>query len=336
MNFLLGEMTFLKYFIPLVEEGNKRGIKSKMFCWPTNKYNCVLKNFEELKRLAKTYSFQVHDVKEISQHEGIVFCTEGVGSKFVDEKKHTVFSIPYGTDYVVMYKDYIDKIDYSIFPSEEYAIHGKTMSDKNLYLGSPKYQIDLDEDFICQKYGLNRDSKKAIIIYPDAKYYPAKVDLKFLYSALKSEGYEIIVKTRGKNPIGKKEHQGDYYLLDSSWYPHTAMEIIKVVDLVVTHETSSAIKEAVFFRKPFLDMDIKLINKERPVVRDVFRFFYDYNFHRPVTKDESIEEIRSLIRELENENYDDEFEEAIEKYLKKDDNVCSEIIDTAFKLEKNR
>ena len=83
-------------------------------------------------------------------------------------------------------------------------------------------------------------------------------------------------------------------------------------------------------------MDIKLIHKQRPVVRKVFKFFYDYDFHRPVPKDASTEHIRNLIRELEKGDYEKQFDDAKNRYLKKDDSVCRQIIDTAFKLEKNK
>jgi len=232
-----------------------------------------------------------------------------------------------------MFHDYIDNIDYSIFPSKEYAVYGKTLSDKNLYLGSPKYSIELDADSICKKYGLKKEAKKAIMIYPDARYYPAKVNLDFLYTALKEEGYEIIVKTRGKNPIHNKQYRGDHYFLDESWHPHTSMELMKIVDLVVTHESSSAIKEAVFFNKPFLDMDVHLINKHRPIVRDVFRFFYDYDFYKKISGDMSIDDIRKAISDLKQKNYDEQFADATKKYLVKNDNVCQNIIKTAYELD---
>ena len=329
-------MTFLKYFIPLIEEGNKMGIKSSLFSWDINKCNSISHNLKEFNKLLETYNFNFYDIEEIRKHHGPIFCIEGVGSKYPDKEKQTIFSLPYGTDYVMMYPDYIDNIDYSIFPSEEYAVCGRTLSDKNLYLGSPKYSMEFDEDAICEKYGLKKEAKKAIIIYPDARYYPAKVNLDFLYTALKKEGYEIIVKTRGKNPIHNKEYRGDHYFLDKSWYPHTSMELMKVVDLVVTHESSSAIKEAIFFNKPFLDMDVKLINKHRPIVRDVFRFFYDYDFYKEISGDMSVDDIRKAIGALKQENYDEQFADAIKKYLVKNDNVCQNIINTAYELDRKK
>ncbi len=332
MNFLLGEMTHLKYFLPLIAEGNKRGLKSRIFCWRSNKYNCISRNSHMFEDLSKAYNFEIHVAQDVSKYVGPVFCIEGLGVEHIDKDSQTIFSFPYGTDYVMLFDRYIEEIDYSIFPSEEYAIYGKTVSDKNLYLGSPKYELKLDKEEICVKYNLERDSKKAILIYPDARYYPAKIDLNHVYSALKEQGYQIMVKTRGKNPIGQEKYRGDLYFLDKSWHPHTSLELIKVADLVVTHESSSAIKEAVFLKKPMLDMDVELKAKNRPIVRDVFRFFYDYDFHRRVTGDMSPTEIEILIKELEGKDYDSQFDDAIGKYLVKE-NACSNIIDTAYKLD---
>ena len=39
-NFLLREMTHLRYFIPIVEEGNARGVKSNFYITHSGKYNC--------------------------------------------------------------------------------------------------------------------------------------------------------------------------------------------------------------------------------------------------------------------------------------------------------
>ena len=47
MNFILTEMTFLRYFIPLIIEANSRNIDCKVFIHPNNKYNNPLK-YEDL------------------------------------------------------------------------------------------------------------------------------------------------------------------------------------------------------------------------------------------------------------------------------------------------
>jgi len=64
MNFIIPEMTFLKYFIPLIEEGNKMGIKSSLFSWNINKYNSISNNVKEFNKLLEAYNFNFYGIEE--------------------------------------------------------------------------------------------------------------------------------------------------------------------------------------------------------------------------------------------------------------------------------
>jgi len=64
MNFIASELTFLKFFIPIIEEGNRRGIKSKVFVSRSGKYSCPLlqKNSDQLKKIYEQFCFETEEL----------------------------------------------------------------------------------------------------------------------------------------------------------------------------------------------------------------------------------------------------------------------------------
>ena len=152
MNFVLFEMTFLRYFLPLIIEGNKTNIKSSVYiCKPhmNIKYNSPSKHLSSLNDLAKEYDFDVYDIDEIVNNDSPNILIEGVG---VDHVKNgqPIYSITYMVDYKHLYDKYIDKVDYVIFPSKYYAEYYNKMSNKNLYLGSPKYDVVIHKNKVLE------------------------------------------------------------------------------------------------------------------------------------------------------------------------------------------
>jgi len=164
MNFVLTEMTFLRYFMPLTIEGNKRNIKSHYFYSPSTKYTSPTKNLKTLEQLSVEHDFGLHEMKNIKDHEGLCFMVEGGGIDNLSSK-HDRVSLTYMTDFRILYPSYIDKVDKVIMPSEYFAEYYDAKSSKNLYLGSPKYDIDLDSDEIKTKYGITSD-KNVLVIFP--------------------------------------------------------------------------------------------------------------------------------------------------------------------------
>ena len=67
MNFLALEMTFLRYFLPLIICGNKRNVKSTVLIQQNNKYNCPVRNAKHLKYLSDKYSFDVRYASEANK-----------------------------------------------------------------------------------------------------------------------------------------------------------------------------------------------------------------------------------------------------------------------------
>ena len=347
INFLISEMTFLRLFMPLVIEGNRRGIKSNFFYFgASGKYNCVSnpRNKPILIEILEKHNASAFPVEVIpflqEQKPNFArspfFCVCGVGLNHAPPGSK-IFSMTYGSDFINMYDRYIDKVDHVIFPGKDFAISTGKMSDKNLYLGSPKFGTFYDKDEVCEKYKLSRDNKKALIIFPDYGKYPPKIELLDVYEALTQLNYEIIVKSRGKNPVHAKG-RGDYYFEDPSWFPHTTLELIEISDIVVTHAASATLKEIINLRKPFLDLDVtfkKQAGKNpRPTIRDNFSFLYEYDFYRNISEDMSVEDVKKEILALESADLEAQFDLAIQNHFCKREAICGNILQKAFELTK--
>ena len=67
MNFLLTEMTFLRYFVPLIVRGNSMGIRSRVFVGSSSKYNCPRRdsNIRDLVSLSHLHCFALHEIEEV-------------------------------------------------------------------------------------------------------------------------------------------------------------------------------------------------------------------------------------------------------------------------------
>ena len=331
MNFVINQMSSLKYFIPLVVEGNKREIRSKFFLKPSNKYNCVYQHIEQLKKFSKEYNFDIHEMKDLENNPiGPTFFTEDhclYENSSIENKKYVVTTMD---DFAIFYNNpdddvrpgiYINYCDHVIMPGTYLPNLYETLSPKNLYLGSPKYDVALDEKEIKKKYELS-DNKKALVIFPRTRDVQ-KINLFLIYRILSEMGFEILVKSRGKDPVYWEELRGNRYFLDESWYPHTTMELIKASDLIVNFG-STTIKECVLLRKPLIDFYIKPF--ERPM-GDLFNMDYCRNLNPIVDVGEVVEAITYLMTT----DLSKSFDEAIEKYLFQPGNVSKKILDEVFK-----
>jgi len=252
MNFFVSEMTFLRYFIPLIQEGNERGVRSTVYWEPSQKYSCPLRHFENLESLAKDFNFNIQRINGKVKTNQITFLIEAVGHQHFDGKK---ISLTYMSDFRVSYNDYIKKIDYCIFPNKMFLEKFKLPnSPKNLFLGSPKYDVNLDKNTILKKYNLP-DKKKCLILFPRHRDQ-RNIDLIRIIEELKNLDFEVCMKARGKEPCPKSISDKVRYFEDESWHPHTSMELISVSDLIINTD-STGTKECVMLRKPVLNFKIK-------------------------------------------------------------------------------
>ena len=252
--FLLSEATFLRYFMPIAIEAQKRSIVTHFFVEANNKYNNPKSTeaFRQISELAERHEIILHEMSELSAYKGIVFIIEGVGIDHTTAD-HEVYSITYMTDFALKWDHYIDRVKGVIMPSKFFAHHHGRISDKNLFLGSPKYDVELDGASIKKRYDLD-DTKKALIIFPRRRDMKT-IDLNRIYQDLRNAGYQLLVKTRGKDPVGQSL-QGDRYFQDESWFPHTTMELITISDIVINFG-STAIKECVMLRTPIINFKVK-------------------------------------------------------------------------------
>ena len=301
-------MTFLRYFIPLTIEANKKNIKSRYFIHHSHKYNCpfLKNNYSILKRYSQLYDFQILDASLACQHDGIFFMIEGGGIEYLNEK-HKKISLTYMVDFVPSYNKYIDKADHVVFPSKFIAEYYGILSDKNLYLGSPKYDIQHNKQEILKKYNIQQDKKLALVVFP-RKRDLNKANLDKIYSYLKDAGYTILVKTRGKDPVEKKYH-GDYYFVDYSWFPHDTLELLYISDVLINFG-STAIKEAALMNTPVIDFNIKPAD----VLRG-FDFLYKHNFCSVLQPDVSCEKFCLELNNLLSLNLENEYDIIREKYF---------------------
>ena len=105
MNFLLSEMTYLKYFIPLIIEGNKRGIESTLYICPCHRINGASKDHhrKQIEILSKKYLFNIKDIgiiNKIEEKAGLTFMVEGQGVKYLSELKRCIkVSLSYMSDF---------------------------------------------------------------------------------------------------------------------------------------------------------------------------------------------------------------------------------------------
>ena len=98
MNFILSEMTFLRYYMPLIIEAKNRGIRSRVFVGRNNKYNNPRAFVDYIGDLSRVHKFEILDLDEAHKYAGIVFLVEGVEHNKVDNSKTRIVSLTYMTD----------------------------------------------------------------------------------------------------------------------------------------------------------------------------------------------------------------------------------------------
>ena len=325
MNFILDQMTCLKYFIPLITEGNSRGIDSKVFWRPSRKYNCPSIHIQALNNLSKQFKFQVFQAQEFPRDsEDLCFLVEGRGAELAPKcKKIVLTSMVDFRGEGGLYDQCIDKVDHYIFPNKSWVtlmpenIGNKATSppgvankpklfdkDKNLFLGSPKYDLQLDKKEIIKRYNLS-DKKKCFIFYP-RKRDLEKIDINKVLEVLKKLNYEILIKYRAKENCPLQSNDTIRIFKDESWHPHTSLELIYVSDLVINTD-STGIKESVLFRKPVLNFKIKPFE-------NWLNFLYNEKFHSELTLPINYDLIEQKINKLLKVKQED-FQETIDKFL---------------------
>lgn len=326
MNFILRECTHLRYYMPLIIEGNKHNIKSVLYIGFKGKYNCPSKYMGYIQELSKKYNIELRKVEDLKNNNDIVFCVEGNGLEFVSQKSKKIVLLSQ-SDFrdKNKYPKYIHKVDYVIFPSKKFAEYYGTLSNKNLYLGSPKYDIKLDRDKILQKYNLPQQ-KKALVIFPRIRCLKnCGHIIKKVYKTLEDMGYLVLLKTRGKTLV-PKEYQIEKYFIDNSWFPHTTMELIEISDIVIGFN-STGIEEILMGRKPLLNYDVEI---EYGIQERGLGFLYNYGY----CIDNNLQSlnIKEDIEYLINADLEKDYDKAIEECMFDSKNVSYNILKAVGKI----
>jgi hypothetical protein len=284
MNFILSRKNYLPYYLPLIIEGNKLNLKSTIYFRNNiKKFVNPYENIDEFNILSKQYNFDIKPLDEIKNVIGNIFVVEGdiVGTKGVKEncflyqknENQKIISLVCNYEFAMFYNQYISLVDYVIFPTKYYAEKYKTLSSKNLYLGSPKYSLEVKNTH----FNLPNEYKYCLFFFPKNPtqhkkpntLYPTKTQILNIYSYLNKLGYKIIVKTREQDRILDSELKGDYYFEDFI-YPTSSMELITIADFSICF-SSSLIEECVFLKKPFIDFKVDL-------KKDRFKFLYQKEY----------------------------------------------------------
>ena len=323
LHFVLTECTFLRYYIPLIEECKKRQIKCVMYEGRSNKYNCpkISANKQQIEKLKEEFDFESRELESLKSLNGEKIITvEGCG---IDNcyKDNDVYSVTYMTDFIGSYKNYKNKIKKIFLPSQTFLKLTEISEDKSAIVGSPKYDFKSTREIEREKLGIDLSKKIALLVYPRSRDI-RNIDLSTICKTLNEKGFIVLAKTRGKDPI-REDHKKYFYrsFSDESWYPHTTMELIIASDLVV-NTGSTTIKECIMFDTPIINFNIK------PFSNLPLHFLENYSFNRVMPKkDFKTSDLIDAIDWIENNNFKEEFERARKDHLfQKDIKSSSKII----------
>lgn len=370
--FLLGEMTHLRYFIPLSKEFNKRNIQTCFLVYFSGKYNCPSKHKSKLNNVCVEYNIEKTTADQFKEKNKTIFCVEKSCSTAIKAKgvpqDNDFYVLTYHRDFTCNYDVYEKFAKNIIFPSDwtlkscEYFIGDnrvqptswsaeKVKSPKNVCLGSPKYDTRLDKTKIIEKYNLT-GKRKILFLFPNpcgvfsdrcsspcsgGPLYKNSTphgltfdQINILYNTIRSENFEILVKSRGKHFV-PEGLEGDRLFYDEQWFPHITMELMEISDLVVMADTTS-IEECVIQRTPFIDFDVK--NKKYYVsTREApYGPLFDFDYCRNYSTFPEKQDLRTTINFLANNDFKNEFQKATSQYLSKPGESSRKIVD--FVLEK--
>lgn len=149
-------------------------------------------------------------------------------------------------------------------------------SNKNLYIGTSKFDFDVDKNMIYQKYGIPKNTKIAVIFHPEHKYkqaYKKYTKLKIrtffisIQNILRSLGYFIIIKDRLKDMIfstGQTHYPrkltGDLHIYNPYLFPNPSIELLYVADIAVIF-SSSAIEELFYTNTTIIDIKVDDVDR---------------------------------------------------------------------------
>lgn len=322
MNFVVCQMNYMPLYIPLIIEGNKRGIESKIFLQNHNKYGSPHNFIDEINNLSQEFNFVVKSYQEINNNPSdITFFVEGGGLKGVKYKtKKAILTL--STDFRVLYKNYQKQADFIFFngrsvfdnPGSD-GIDTNFVSPNNYYIGSPKYDISIDDKkILLEKYNL-LDEDNILIIYPRTRDLN-KIDIEKIDRAITSSGYTTIIKARKKEACS---YHCKRLFYDKTIYPHTTMELLAISKLAINF-SSTAIEEIVCLNTPVINFDIKPYKILMP-------YLYKYDYCKNLNSNISENELTASINQMVSMNYEKDFKQSKSEHFGKTIGVSKDILD---------
>lgn len=341
MNFVVGSISWIQYFIPLVIEGNKRKVQSIFFIRANpKKYANPIESshFEQVKTMAKKFNVKLMDMNEITNYPTLTFLMEGdiSGTSESDinssglfnlSDMHLKVSLTFNADFIWTYPKYIKYIDYAILPGRTFATAYGHNSPKNIFIGSPKFDIKLNPIELYAKYNLNPKNKHVIFFYPKKKWINSSPVLenhepKMLHIAglLKRLGFKIILKTREKDRVTNKI--ADYYFEEIDVFPNTSIELLSISNLAVMF-SSATVEECVMMDVPVIDFKV-----DTKFTR--FEFLYNPSFSK-IISDINIpfESFKPIVDHITRDTPDVKvaFEDTRKQHMFTNANVSARILD---------
>lgn len=332
INFIIANMVHVKYFFPLTIVANRRDIKSKYWLFwdwkPVDEEKTWGQHpgthIEFLQCAADTIGFELNVCSNDTDISGVTFFGERRGITNLSPRrraqtKRVVLTCMLDFKIKEYYDFYISRVDNVVFPSRWLAEKYEKTNDKNLYLGSPKYDMEYNAEEIRKKYGIHTDKKVILIFLPNdvvrKPHDPAKI-VRMCHDA----GYYVIAKTRH---FYQNEREGiDLVVGNRDWWPDPSLELISACDAVVMFNTH-ANKECVMLNKPFVNFNITTRNYPFPV-------FYQYPFCKELLMSISKEELKGMLDGLIDNEFLPEFEKARETYLFQPGMSSSQILDAVL------
>jgi len=287
-------------------------------------------HLRQLNDLSARYSFQL---KRAQKWSGLTFLPDGRWKRG---------ALPSNTHRVVLtqledfsrkcnYKAYQPEVDEVVFMSRFMASYYDCESNKNLYLGSPKYDVQFDEETVRRKYNVRSD-KVALFISPHP-LYKTSFNQSEVYKHLKEMGYLVVAKSRRKFSKYCKENGVSYltkdvYLEDDVWFPHPTLELITMADVVINTD-SSVIKECVMLGTPVVNFHLKRedTSGDRRVPGYMNYLSDGYDYHRTLNENAAKEEFQDAVKDVTADDYAEQFEDAREKFLSNRSNVSEALLD---------
>jgi hypothetical protein len=261
ISFVLDGMTYLRYYIPLVSALNNRGVGATFYVANSNKYNCPSRHTGLIKSLSRDFNISLKEINDLTICSNPIITVEGAGSSYYS-KDSKIYSLNFCTDFIALYKKYIDKIDYLVLPSDFFAQKiSADYSHKVLKIGTPKFDTKISRETVLRKYGLD-NAKYVTLFYPrnrDLSQFPIDEIIQYLNNL----GYFVLIKSREKDPIRISAGPMRRSFYDTDWYPHTSMELIEISDFVI-NTSSMAVEEAICMGKCTINFDIKPFDQTLP------------------------------------------------------------------------